>query len=372
MNAATYIGRLGFQQRVLPSYRAVFLDSLAKACQGGMSVFAGLPLPTEGIVPVKGLEIARYVQAKNWHFRDPSSSLFLCWQGGFIRWLEEWQPDALVVEANPRYLTTRFAIRWMHQRKRPVIGWGLGAPPIRGKLSWFRRWERLSLLRSFDAVIAYSRRGAEQYLRLGLPAGCIFVASNAVDPAPSSPPLQRESKFVGRPAVLFIGRIQARKRLDMLLYACAELSTDLQPHLIIIGDGPAREEFEALARKIYPEAEFVGAKHGSELDSYFSQADLFILPGTGGLAIQQAMAHALPVIVAHGDGTQDDLVRPENGWQISPDDQKALTDALRQALSDPAQLRRMGEASYRIVAKEINVETMVGVFISALNSIKRA
>jgi len=41
-------------------------------------------------------------------------------------------------------------------------------------------------------------------------------------------------------------------------------------------------------------------------------------------------------------------------------------------LSDPAQLRRMGEASYRIVAKEVNVETMVGVFISALNSIKRA
>ena len=94
------------------------------------------------------------------------------------------------------------------------------------------------------------------------------------------------------------------------------------------------------------------------------------MPGTGGLAIQQAMAHALPVIVAHGDGTQDDLVRSENGWQISPDDQKALQMHLRQALSDPAQLRRMGEASYRIVAKEINVETMVGVFISALNSNK--
>ena len=371
MNEDTYIGRLGLQQRVLPSYRAVFLDSLAEACQGGMSVFAGLPLRIEGIVPVEQLEKARFVQAKNWQFRDPSSSLFLCWQGGFIRWLEEWQPDALVVEANPRYPVTRLAIRWMHQRKRPVIGWGLGAPPIRGKFSRFRRWERLSLLRSFDAIIAYSRRGAEQYLRLGLSAQCIFVASNAVDPAPSSPPLQRESVFVGQLTLLFVGRLQARKRLDMLLYACAELPTGLRPHLIIVGDGPAREEFEALARQIYPEAEFVGAKHESELDPYFAQADLFILPGTGGLAIQQAMAHALPVIVAHGDGTQDDLVRPENGWQISPDDQKALTDALRQALSDPAQLRRMGEASYRIVAKEINVETMVGVFISALNSLKR-
>ena len=32
------------------------------------------------------------------------------------------------------------------------------------------------------------------------------------------------------------------------------------------------------------------------------------------------MSHGLPVIVAQGDGTQDDLVREENGWQIRLDD----------------------------------------------------
>ena len=50
--SATYPGRLGLQQRVLPSYRAVFLDSLALVCQGGLSVFAGEPLPDEGIDPI--------------------------------------------------------------------------------------------------------------------------------------------------------------------------------------------------------------------------------------------------------------------------------------------------------------------------------
>ena len=44
--------------------------------------------------------------------------------------------------------------------------------------------------------------------------------------------------------------------------------------------------------------------------AHFAGADLFVLPGTGGLAVQEAMSYALPVIVAKGDGTQEDLVRP--------------------------------------------------------------
>ena len=82
------------------------------------------------------------------------------------------------------------------------------------------------------------------------------------------------------------------------------------------------------------------------------------------------MAHGLPVVVAQGDGTQDDLVRPGNGWQIPPDDLGALTETLRQALADPPRLRRMGNESYRIVAEEVNVEAMAGVFVRVLNALQ--
>ena len=81
------------------------------------------------------------------------------------------------------------------------------------------------------------------------------------------------------------------------------------------------------------------------------------------------MAEGLPVIVAEADGTQADLVRPENGWCVPPGDLPALTAALREALSDPPRLRRMGEASYRIVAEEINLETMVAAFVRAVNAV---
>jgi glycosyltransferase involved in cell wall biosynthesis len=360
-------GRLGLQQRVIPSYRAQFLDSLAKACDGGLCVFAGRPLPKEGIDPVEDLQIARLVYAENKNFLDPSSPLFMCWQNGFLEWLEEWQPEVLIVEANPRYPVTRQAIAWMHRKERKVIGWGLGAPLNVGPLASFRRQERLSMLHSLDAIIAYSRQGAEQYRQLGIPQDIVYVAFNAVDRAPLTPLPQRPVQFYGKATVLFVGRLQFRKRVDLLLEACAALPHELQPHVVVIGEGPAREEYEILSQQIYPNAKFVGAKHGIELEPYFAKADLFVLPGTGGLAIQQAMAHGLPIIVAHGDGTQDDLVRSENGWQVPPDDLHALTNILQQALTDPAQLRRMGDASYHIVAEEINVDKMVEVFIKALN-----
>ena len=364
--ADSFSGRLGLQQRVLPSYRAMFIDTLAKACQKGLSVFAGEPLSIEGIDPMDKLQIAQYVKAKNRTIGDPSSPIFVCWQDGFIGWLETWQPDALIVEANPRYPTTRRAIGWMHQKRRKVIGWGLGAPPIGGPLASLHRQVQLGLLKSLDAVVAYSQQGAQQYRELGIPPERVYVASNAVDPAPTTPPPARPAQYSGQPTVLFIGRLQLRKRVDLLIQACAALQKELRPRLIIIGDGPGRAAYEKLALQVYPAAEFVGAKHGAELEPYFAIADLFVLPGTGGLAIQQAMAHGLPVVVAHGDGTQDDLVRDENGWQVTRDDVHALTIVLRMALSNPVKLRKMGEVSYRIVSQEINVEQMVAVFIEAL------
>jgi glycosyltransferase involved in cell wall biosynthesis len=338
-NGVKFHGRLGLQQRVLPIYRAPFFDLLAESCEGGMSLFAGTAHPSEGVTPASGLRNTQYAPAHNIHlFRGP---FYLCYQRGLLDWLADWNPDALIVEANPRYLATASAVHWMHARGRKVIGWGLGAPPLSGPLSGFRQMRRVHFLRQFDALLAYSQRGADEYASLGFPREKIFVAHNAVASRPAPTFNVQRSTFNLKPCILFVGRLQARKRVDRLLRACAEM--EIQPRLVIVGDGPERARLESLAREVYPSAEFVGTKHGAELTPHFAEADLFVLPGTGGLAVQEAMAHALPVIVAKGDGTQDDLVRAGNGWQIPPEDFGALLQVTREALSDLSRLRRMGE-----------------------------
>ncbi len=371
MPGANFPGRVGLQQRVLPAYRAPFLDALAETCQGGLSVFAGQPEPDESINTTGNLSKARFILAHNRHFLKVKSTFYICWQSGLTHWLDEWQPDILILEANSRNVSSRLAVRWMHARKKPVLGWGLGLPDSGGGglASSLRNRESLSFLRSLDAVIAYSRRGAQEYLSLGFPQSRVFVALNAAVPRPQTPPPRRAAEYDQRQTVLFVGRLQARKRIDNLLQACAALPQVLQPRLWIIGDGPDRQGLEALAQTVYPAAEFLGARHGTELEPVFSAADLFVLPGTGGLAVQQAMAHGLPVIVAQGDGTQDDLVTPASGFLVPPDNLAALTNALHEALTDPTRLRRMGAESYRIVDEEVNLEKMVEAFVAAISQV---
>ncbi len=356
--------RVGLQQRVLPEYRAEFFDTLATACLKGLSVFAGDPCRDEAVETVKKLNIANFTHARNLHFL--SGGAYFYWQAGFLNWLRRWQPDVLIMEINPRNRTNPLAARWMKAQSRPVIGWGLGIPGGGFLHTLFHQ----TLLRSCDAIIAYSASAARQYSAAGVNPAHIFIAANAVTRRPANsailrPPTYREDI----PQVLFVGRLQPRKRVDTLLHALAKLPPHKQPRLNIIGDGPDRSRLEMLAWEVYPRAVFAGAKHGVELEPYYEEADLFILPGTGGLAVQQAMAHSLPVIVGQADGTQGELVREENGWTLSEDNPQILARIIDEALSDIERLRQKGLASHRIVAEEVNLEAMVQTFATAVKSV---
>jgi glycosyltransferase involved in cell wall biosynthesis len=357
----TFPGRLALQQRVLPEYRAAFFDSLAARCDGGLDLFAGMPRAAEAIQPAEALARARWSRAQNIHLLGGRA--YFCVQRGLEAWLARSDPDVLVLEANSRYLSSPRAIEWMEQRRRPVVGWGLGAPG-RGPLSeWFRR----RFLRRLSGVIAYSTRGAAEYAAAGVPVERIWVAPNAVERPLAKPPV-RTAPARRSLRILFVGRLQRRKRVDSLLAACATLGP--APDLWIVGDGPDRRRLVSIAASQFPTAIFTGAVHGEELGALLEAADLFVLPGTGGLALQQALARALPVIAAEGDGSQEDMVTPDNGWLIPPDRTPALTAALHAALENPRRLAAMGRASLRLAQTRFSPQVMLDVFVQALRAAK--
>lgn len=353
-------GRLGLQQRVLPSYRAAFLERLAAACTGGLSVFAGGPRPIESIAAAEGLQGAEWVRGKNRHWF--SGPIYLCSQPGLDAWLETAGLDALVLEANPRYLSNWRARRWAHAHGVPVVAWGLGAPAV----PWLWAEWRRRYLAGFDALIAYSTLGAEQYRQAGFPPERVAVAVNASRSAPTGQVVAAEGD--GPLRVLFVGRLQARKRVDLLIEACAAAQTPVT--LTVVGDGPVRSNLESIARHRLPGTSFLGHLEGAPLENAYRRADLLVLPGTGGLAVQEAMAHQLPVVVGEGDGSQADMVRPENGWLMRKIDVESLRGILELAASDRGRLTRMGAESLRIVCDEVNIDRMVEVFVQVLNGLK--
>ena len=351
---------VGLTQRVLAGYRVPLFDLLAETLPGGLALYAGSPRADEMFDSSREPEKAVLHRADNLHLF--SGKFYLCVQRDLMNWLRETDPEALIMEANMRYPMSAFAADWMRRRGRPVIGWGLGTGSHGGALL-------RSHLARYDALITYSSAGKQSYINAGFPAERIFTACNAAAPRPTRPMPERPAdRYLCSPVVLYVGRLQARKRLDLLILACALQET--RPALWIVGDGPERASLEAYAKETYPETEFFGAKYGDELTEIFDHADLFVLPGTGGLALQQAMASALPLIAAEADGTQADLVRPENGIQVAPGSQEELTAAIRELLADPVRLRKMGAESFRIVSEEINLEAMAAVFAKAVEFVK--
>lgn len=360
--------RIGVMQRVLPSYRVPLFDALAKAFNGNVSVFAGEPRKGETLTGCAVPQTAKIRRGKNYHIFN--GAFYVCWQSGLIEWLADWQPHALIMEANPRYLRSHTALRWMREKDGRVIGWGLGSPDMQWCLTIPRLAIRKRLINKFNALITYSSKGAREYEALGFPASRIFIAPNAVAPKPVHKMPDRPPSFRGnKPTIVFVGRLQGRKRVDTLIRSCAALPIDVQPLLWIVGDGPQRKVLEELAGRIYPYAQFFGAQHGAQLEKHLRSADLFVMPGTGGLAVQEAMSYGMPVVVGVADGTQEDLVRDENGWLLADDSIQTLKDTLEIALNDISTLRKKGKASYRIVSQEINLEKMVAVFTKAIEKV---
>jgi len=361
---------IGIQQRVLPAYRIPFFDMLAEHYRGKVSVFYGKARRHEMLQTNAVPEVALHQRGKNIHLFK--GQFYLCWQLGLMQWLQAWKPDVLIMEANPRYLSSRRAIRWMKAHRRKVIGWGLGSPATHGLFGRLRMKQRRKFIRQFDVLITYSQQGAEEYQALGYAGEYIFVAPNAVAARPTNNPPERPMHYeFNQPQVLFVGRLQERKRVDMLIDACAQLPQETRPQLHIVGDGPARNELQQLAQMRCPDAKFYGAMHGKELAALFKKADLFVLPGTGGLAVQEAMSYALPVIVGEADGTQSDLVRSENGWMLQAGGVNELVQIMRDALHDITTLRKKGSASYTIVRDEVNLEAMVAAFEKAIITVMK-
>ncbi|MEM6414381.1 MAG: glycosyltransferase family 1 protein [Pseudomonadota bacterium] len=90
------------------------------------------------------------------------------------------------------------------------------------------------------------------------------------------------------PRWLYVGRIAVEKSIEDFL------EMDLPGSKIVVGDGPQREELE----QKYPDAYFLGSKHGADLTNHYRAADVFVFPSrtdTFGLVNVEALACGIPV-----------------------------------------------------------------------------
>lgn len=123
-----------------------------------------------------------------------------------------------------------------------------------------------------------------------------------------------------RPRLLYVGRVAVEKNLEAFL----RLPIDAQK--VVVGDGPARAELE----RAYPDAVWLGYRHGAALVEQYRAADVFVFPSrtdTFGLVMLEAMACGTPVAAYPVTGPRDVVLESVSG-ALDDDLSAAVTRAL--------------------------------------------
>jgi glycosyltransferase involved in cell wall biosynthesis len=212
-----------------------------------------------------------------------------------------------------------------------------------------------------DRYIAVSPFIAEFLEGLGIPSDQISTMPNLPAAAGSPPPEMGAG-------VLYAGRLDPAKGINLLLEAWETLEPDPHRPLVIAGDGPARAAvLAAEARR--PDIRFVGARPPSAVGELIDSAAATCMPSLWfeGLPMIfiESIAHGRPV-VATTIGSLGRLVNDRIGWLVQPT-VSALASALAEArvgsIGRGARAREVYEQSY---AEPAGINQLVSIYADVL------
>lgn len=355
-------------QRVLPHYRVRAFEQLAGAIGRPLAVVHGESLERLRLVSARLDASVRDVVLPQHELPLPGGAGPVVVAPGLPLVVARLKPAVLLLEGMSNIVNDVLLAPLL--RKTPYVWWTLGEVP--GQSVSRYRSVALHLERRFirgaAVCVGYSSNAVHWLEQNGACSAVAAVNSvaNLSHPAGELREIKRDLYSRGRrPHVLFVGRLIPAKRVEDLLIASHRLM-ELHPHrLTIVGDGPARVGLERRARDLGHEVEFVGAQ--SEPFTKYRDAWCLVLPGSGGLALQEAMANGVPVICSRGDGTEDDYLVRGGGWRFEAGDVADLEAALRMAL-DPSAASQASMNAIATVDDGTSLDGMVRTLVGALES----
>lgn len=177
----------------------------------------------------------------------------------------------------------------------------------------------------------------------------------------------------GRVRVLFVGRLEKRKGVDLLLDAAIQLAREY-PNLEVIFAGndaiPSEEgpTYRAAFQKRYAadpaaaQVVFKGQVAEDELYQLYADCDIFCLPAryeSFGLVLVEAMMFSKPVVGMSAGGMKEIVDHGVNGFLADPEDRDSLLDSLARLIDSEALRQEFGRQSRRRYESLFSLERMI-------------
>jgi phosphatidylinositol alpha-1,6-mannosyltransferase len=218
---------------------------------------------------------------------------------------------------------------------------------------------RRRALAAADAIVAVSRFTRDTLVSgFGVPRDKIELVSNGVDlgrfvtrPRPAH--LVDRYRLAGRPVLLTVSRLYARKGVDRVIESLPLVLRHL-PDLVylIVGEGSYRTTLENLVafHDLGSSVIFTGAVQDYELTDHYTLGDVFIMANREmpdgetegfGLVFLEANACGLPVIAGRAGGSVDAVTDQVNGLLVDGDDTAAIAAAVIRLFEDDGLRERL-------------------------------
>jgi len=260
-----------------------------------------------------------------------------------------------ILHAHHLYLEAMAASLWQTRTGTPALAKVACGGPF-GDFARLRRTGgtlALPLLRRLDRIVAVSQEIRHELTSHGFGTDRIADIPNGVDAVrfapPPDPEAARRAAGHGPDTVLFLGRLDPQKGLDLALEAWAQV-VRRRPgaRLVVAGEGPSGTALQAQAAQLGlgDAVRFPGVSETPE--TLLRGSEVFLLPSRSeGMsnALLEAMATGLPCVATRIGGNGELLRHGDTGLLVSPGDASALAETLLGLLQDPALRRRLGTAA---------------------------
>lgn len=159
------------------------------------------------------------------------------------------------------------------------------------------------------------------------------------------------------PIVLYVGRVDPEKSLDVLMNAFARVIQKIpEAHIVIVGDGTAREKLEKIATKngFADHAHFTGRVVGDDLPQLYRTGTMFAITSkteTQSIVLMEAMASGLPAVAVKAGAVPELVQHGKNGYIYEPDDEESVARGITRILSDSELREKMSSEAVKRIAK---------------------
>ena len=240
-------------------------------------------------------------------------------------------------------------------------------------LTQFRKFQ----FRAVDAHVCYVEDAFEIYQSYGVKKENIFIIYNSPDTKillQASKQIENETPIlpVNPHRIVHVGRLVKWKKVHLLIEALPSILDRIPTtELLIIGSGPEEEALSKQAATLGVSKHVIfagGVYEPTELGRYLNASSLYVLAGTGGLSINDAMCFGKPIVCSECDGTEKKLVRDNyNGYIFKTDNVTDLANKILAVLSDPIRVETMGKHSLNIIKNEVNENVVIDGYLRAFN-----